>query len=313
MARNGRLGFRILPAVAATVLLCVALAAIAQEGNSEWHASVMMQLQQLGLWNSGALAGKASLVTKCAQGVDSACDALANDPGAVAAMQHVDAKNPHGFAAKHPHKSAVLQRKLEIDHPSVMYPPAFASRQPAHRERELLKQTVEGQEEHRVPEPLWAYKKNREAAAKYKNEHEDAFDKAFGRLHVARRVPEPLSYYGKGFQGVEKDYKTAPSTKEVWKLPAWKDGALGGGNTQWLKACAEGNYYACGKIEKSNDDIHDALLPQRDAIGTHFTCFTSTRVQVLTRSTKSSQPKSPPSPFPSLSTSPPANLACGGN
>ena len=112
---------------------------------------------------------------------------------------------------------------------------------------------------HRVPEPLSYYKKNREA----RKRREDAFDSEFGRMHAATSVPEPLSYYGKGFTGVEKGYKTARSTEKEWQLPAWKDGALGGGNTQWLKACAEGNYYACGQLEKSNDDIHDVLKPKR--------------------------------------------------
>ena len=226
-----------------------------------WHATVLLQLQQLVNWNSGVLGGKGSLVTQCAQGVDSACDALVNDPGAVAALQHIDAKNPNGFTAKHPHKAATLQRKFEIDRPAHMYsqPPQAAGSQGVRRARkEYVKVEQQQQLAHRVPEPLSYYKKNREA----RREHEDAFDKAFGKIHAAKRVAEPLSYYGKGFQGIEKNYKTAQSTKGEWQLPAWKDGALGGGNTQWLKACAEGNYYACGKLEKSNDDVHDLLKPK---------------------------------------------------
>ena len=67
--------------------------------------------------------------------------------------------------------------------------------------------------------------KNREA----RKAREDAFDREFGRMHAATRVPEPLSYYGKGFTGVEKSYKTAHSTAAEWHSAAWKDGALGGG------------------------------------------------------------------------------------
>jgi len=142
--------------------------------------------------------------------------------------------------------------------------PRRARRQVARRVPEPMsyfkKNRVQPQQQlaKRVPEPLSYYKKNREA----RKEHEDAFDRAFGRMHAVKRVPEPLSSYGKGFQGAEKNYKTALSTRREWHLPTWKDGALGGGNTQWLKACAEGNYYACNKIEKHSDDVHDLLKPQ---------------------------------------------------
>jgi len=216
-------------------------------------------------------------VTQCAHGVDSACDALVSDPGAVAALQHIDSKNPDGFTAKHPHKAATLQRKFQVD--GNMYHHARSrsaaqaqaqAQQLAHRVPEPLsyykenrevaarQESVPAQAVHRVPEPLSYYKKNREA----RKAGEDSFDRAFGRMHAAGRVAEPISYYGKGFTGVEKSYKTAKSTKEEWGLPAWKDGALGGGNSQWLKACAEGNYFACGKLEKANDDVHDVLKPQ---------------------------------------------------
>ena len=80
-----------------------------------------LQLQRLASWNSGVLAGKASLVTQCAKGNDAACDALVNDPGAVAALQHIDAKNPQGFTAKHPHKAATLEKKFDIGHPPHMF------------------------------------------------------------------------------------------------------------------------------------------------------------------------------------------------
>jgi len=207
--------------------------------------------------------------TQCAKGNDAACDALVNDPGAVAALQHIDAKNPQGFTAKHPHKAATLEKKFDIGHPPHMFrePPRAARRRRAHvqrvevqRPRGLPRQAARRVPEpaHRVPEPLSYYKKNREA----RKAREDAFDREFGRMHAATRVPEPLSYYGKGFTGVEKSYKTAHSTAAEWHSAAWKDGALGGGNTQWLKACAEGNYYACNKLEKNNDDIHDVLKPK---------------------------------------------------
>ena len=254
--------------VVGAALLCVAALLVAQGRTSGWHASAMLQLQQLANWSTGALGGKGSLVTQCAKGNDAACDALVNDPGAVAALQHIDAKNPTGFAAKHPHKAATLQRKFQIGQPSHMYrrAPAAAphtARRPAHRVPEPRSYYKENrvwpqQLAHRVPELLSYYKKKRGARV----EHEDAFDRAFGRMHAAKRVAEPLSYYGQGFQGAERTYKTAASTKKEWHLPAWKDGALGGGNNQWLKACAEGNYYACNQIEKHNDDVHDLLKPQ---------------------------------------------------
>ena len=88
-----------LPAAA----LCAALVLVAQDGSVRaWHAAVRLQLQQLGVWNSGALGGTANLVKRCAHGNDKACDALAGDPGAVAALERIDAKNPNGFTAKHP-------------------------------------------------------------------------------------------------------------------------------------------------------------------------------------------------------------------
>jgi hypothetical protein len=255
------------PALAGLALLAVTVLLVAQGRTGSWHAALLLQLEQLTNWSSGVLGGKASLVTQCARGVDSACDALVSDPGAVAALQHIDAKNPHGFTAKHPHKAATLQRKFQVD--GNMYRPAPAQ-QLAHRVPEPISYYKENREVaarqepavaqavHRVPEPLSYYKKTREA----RKAREDSFDRAFGRMHAVGRVAEPISYYGKGFTGVEKDYKTAKSTKEEWGLPAWKDGALGGGNSQWLKACAEGNYFACGKIEKANDDVHDVLKPK---------------------------------------------------
>ena len=265
--------------LARTSLLSVAVLLLAQAVLNEhaggWHAALLLQMQQLTNWNSGVLGGKASLVTQCANGVDSACDALVNDPGAVAALQHIDAKNPNGFTAHHPHKAATLQRKFQVD--GNMYKAAqekplparvVKAQQLAHRvpeplsyyniNRHAVAQPKQTQQARRVPEPLSYYKRAREA----RKEREDSFDKAFDQMHAVGRVQEPLSYYGKGFTGVEKHYKTAHSTKQEWSLPAWKDGALGGGNSQWLKACAEGNYFACNKIEKANDDVHDVLKPQ---------------------------------------------------
>lgn len=262
-------------ASAGTALLGVAVLllvqAVLQGYASSWHAVVL--LQQLANWNTGVLGGKASLVTQCAKGVDSACDALVNDPGAVAALQHIDAKNPNGFTAHHPHKAATLQRKFQIDgnmykkaaHPQparVVKAHQLAHRMPEPLSYYKVKRDAAVQpkpkQAHRVPEPLSYYNKARVAH----QGREDSFDRAFEKIPAEGRVAEPLAYYGKGFVGVEKHYKTADSTKKEWSLAAWKDGALGGGNSQWLKACAEGNYFACGKIEKANDDVHDVLKPQ---------------------------------------------------
>ena len=71
--------------------MCVA--SVMLLGNWEGARGVVI-LKQLANWNTGVLGGKASLVTQCAKGNDAACDALVSDPGAVAALQNIDAKNP---------------------------------------------------------------------------------------------------------------------------------------------------------------------------------------------------------------------------
>jgi hypothetical protein len=253
-------------AAAGAALLCVAALVVTSSSTNagSWQGAVLYQLQKLANWKTGVLGGKASLVTECAKGNNAACDTLVKDPGAVAALQTIDAKNPHGFTAKHPHKAAILQRKFEIDAPAHMYkvkrldrPLRRVRSHPPHRQRPKQAKHLAS---HRVPEPLSYYKKNRALI----QERRDGFDRAFDeidRLHGKKqRVPEPLSYYGKGFKGAEKNYKTPSATKREWKLHAWKDGALlAKGTSPWLKACAEGNYFACGQLNKNNDEIRSVL------------------------------------------------------
>ncbi len=51
---------------------------------------------------SNTLVHTAGLVTLCAKGNNAACDKLAANPSVIGALQHLDAKNPSGFAARHP-------------------------------------------------------------------------------------------------------------------------------------------------------------------------------------------------------------------
>jgi len=134
-----RTACRAVTGVAAAALLCVAALLVTHSNTHGWHALVMLQLQQLGVWNAGPLGGTASLVKRCAHGEDKACDALAGDPGAVAALEHIDATNPHGFTAKHPRKAATLQSKFQLRTPTRVYHPPRAAAAAAQRRRAARK------------------------------------------------------------------------------------------------------------------------------------------------------------------------------
>mmetsp|Transcript_13900 Transcript_13900/g.21669 ORF Transcript_13900/g.21669 Transcript_13900/m.21669 type:complete len:320 (+) Transcript_13900:52-1011(+) len=166
------------------------------------QAAHKARFQQLTDWNSGALAGTASYVTMCAKGDDSACDKLMSDPGAVAALQNIDKKNPNGFASEHPNANRQLSKKIRYERPPKIF----------HRPQ---RQNIRFR--HRVATPaLRALKK----------------------------------------------YKTAGFDKNIWGTKAWKDGTLSDTiNDQWLKACGEGNFYACQRMSQDNDALHDLLKP----------------------------------------------------
>jgi hypothetical protein len=116
----------------------------------------------------------------------------------------------------------------------------------------------------RVPEPRVVQlqrEAHRELVLDAKR-RENSMDRHLDNIHPAKRVAEPLAYYGRGFKGVEKDYRTSAATKREWGLRAWKDGDLmARGTSPWLKSCAEGNYFACGQLNQHNDDVHDILHP----------------------------------------------------
>jgi hypothetical protein len=100
---------------AAAVVLCAASVMLLENWNG---ARGVVLLQQLANWNTGVLGGKASLVTQCAQGNDAACDALVSDPGAVAALQNIDAKNPQVpcFRSENPSLSEARHKRTCTKH-----------------------------------------------------------------------------------------------------------------------------------------------------------------------------------------------------
>eukprot|EP00960_Hanusia_phi_P047075 758204-Hanusia_phi.AAC.1 len=60
-----------------------------------------------------------------------------------------------------------------------------------------------------------------------------------------------------------RNYKTSKSTEKEWNTPAWRKGSITNPrNSAWLKACGEGNFYACKHISSFDDSIHDLLHPK---------------------------------------------------
>jgi len=178
-------------------------------------AGGMARTQMLaGKWSRGILAGKASLVTMCAKGDNSACDKLAADPNAIGALEDIDKSNPDGFAAHHPKAFHSLRQEEVVHHPRLR---------------------------HRVVHPRRAHGQTK---ADRMAEHQ---------LEMWRAAHRPLP-------PSLRAYHTSSGTKREWQTAAWKGGALKDmNNARWLRACGEGNYYACKHIGDSNDAIQTLI------------------------------------------------------
>lgn len=127
-----------------------------QAQQEQLKANVKARTQSLADWNSGALAGTASYVTLCARGNNAACDKLMSDPGAIHALQHIDDRNPQGFAARHPQRSLNLRQHT----PAAPRRSNLRAQQQAHL-RAVQQARLRAQQE-RMPAWLKQYRTNAE-------------------------------------------------------------------------------------------------------------------------------------------------------